>query len=71
MGQRLTIYERKVLFGSFLNKSKLTEETKKTLSNELGLPGNSIYNFYYRMTKRPINDVIEEYTELLWSKKLK
>ena len=70
MGQRYTDYERKVLLRSFLNKRKLTEETKKALSNELGLHWTFIHNFFYRMNKRPINDSIKEYKELLQSKKL-
>ena len=71
VGQPFNNYEKKVLLGSFLNKSKLTEETKKALSNELGLHWTYIRNFFFRMTKRPINEVIEEYEKILLSKKLK
>ena len=68
-GQLLTTYQRKELYKSFLNNSKLTKDIKIKLSNRLGLPQYSVVNFFKRENKKPRNESMAAYLKLLKGEK--
>ena len=64
-GQLLSTYQRKELYKSFLNNSKLTKDVRINLSNRLSLPQYSVVNFFKRENRKPRNESISAYLNLL------
>ena len=67
--QLLTTYQKKELYKSFLNDSKLTNNVKINLSNRLGLPQISVANFFKRENRKTRNESMAAYLKLLQGEK--